>query len=164
MPPSPWRGPGLGRIVKRPVAEAVLSSICSLNPRSWPRPWTGGGGNMAMKASWIAPNSWFNCMAMAPPESSGGRTLLERLQRHEDDAGMDELVKPFIDRPGKAMAVFDARVLEGDLAHAPDDVFRAIERRASGSCAKPMRYCLSCAGTKPPGTARKTRGDPRRTT
>ncbi|MNG38063.1 hypothetical protein D3C84_1256120 [compost metagenome] len=24
-----------------------------------------------------------------------------------------------------------------------------------GNCVKPIRYCLSCAGTKPPGTALK---------
>ena len=51
--------------------------------------------------------------------------------------------------------MLDAGFCQGDIAHALDDVFGTVEVAASGSCAKPIRYCLSCAGTKPPGTALK---------
>ena len=45
---------------------------------------------------------------------------------------LELLVKPLIDRPGKATALFDARLLQRDLAHAADHVFGAVERGAVG--------------------------------
>ncbi len=42
------------------------------------------------------------------------------------------LVKPLMFRPGKRHRVLDARLLEGDLAHAPDHRLGAIERRGIG--------------------------------
>ena len=63
------------------------------------------------------------------------------------------LVKPLIDRPGKAMAssTFGFFFMISPMRWITSSVRSSVA--PSGSCAKPIRYCLSCAGTKPLGTA-----------
>ncbi|MCY1530664.1 hypothetical protein D9M68_658600 [compost metagenome] len=67
------------------------------------------------------------------------------------------LVKPLIDRPGKA-TVFST---PGCLAAMADMRLMTSSVRsrvaASGSWAKATRYCLSCCGTKPVGVLEKPR-------
>ena len=45
---------------------------------------------------------------------------------------LELLVKPLIDRPGKATAFSTPGLLQGDLAHAADHVLGAVERGAVG--------------------------------
>jgi len=47
-----------------------------------------------MKASWMAPNLWFNCPAIAPGARFRRGALLERIEDGEYDAGIELLVKP----------------------------------------------------------------------
>ena len=58
--------------------------------------------------------------------------LLERLEREEDDAGVRGVDEPVDREPGELHRVLDARLLEADLRHLPDDALGAIERRGVG--------------------------------
>ncbi len=66
-------------------------------------------------------------------------------------------VNPLIDRPGNATELCTPSVFR------PMSLMRRITSSvrssdaASGSCAKPTRYCLSCDGTKPFGTERNAK-------
>ena len=65
---------------------------------------------------------------------------------------LELLVKPLIDRPGKATAFSTPGCAS---AMSPMRRITSSVRSSEapdGSCAKLIRYCLSCAGTKPPGT------------
>ena len=67
---------------------------------------------------------------------------------------LDELLKPAIDSPGKATALSTpGSCIVISLMRRMTSSVRSSEA-PSGSCAKPTRYCLSCAGTKPLGTVR----------
>ena len=86
-----------------------------------------------MKASWIAAELLVELhRRCAPPLSSGALALLERLQRHEHDAGVGAVGEAVDRQAGKGDRALDAGLLERDVAHAPDDVFGAVERRAVG--------------------------------
>ena len=65
-------------------------------------------------------------------------------------------VKPLIDRPGKATE----SLMPGTLVAMSDRrrITSVVRCRLapSGSCAMPIRYCLSCCGTKPGGTRRNS--------
>ena len=93
---------------------------------------TGGGGNMAMKASSIAPNFWLSCIASAPPLSSGLSRSSNGFSVTNTMPALELLVKPAIERPGKATALSTPGLLQGDVAHAPDHVLGAVEGRAVG--------------------------------
>jgi hypothetical protein len=71
-----------------------------------PRPITGGGGKMAMKASWMAANflvelrrRWPRPTARARLRSAKGFSVTKTMP------ALELLVKPLIDRPGKATAL-----------------------------------------------------------
>jgi hypothetical protein len=66
------------------------------------------------------------------------------------------LVKPLIDRPGKptAFSTPGCFIMISPMRRITSSVRSSVA--PSGSCAKPIRYCLSCCGTKPPGTALKS--------
>ncbi len=66
------------------------------------------------------------------------------------------VVKPLIDKPGKAMEATTPGV---SLAIWPMRSMTLVVRSMeapSGNCPKAMRYCLSCCGMKPLGTCLKT--------
>ncbi|MOA05677.1 hypothetical protein D3C78_1252870 [compost metagenome] len=67
------------------------------------------------------------------------------------------LVKPLMDRPGKATVFSTPGCLEAisDMRLITASVRSRVA--ASGSCAKATRYCLSCCGTKPVGVLEKPR-------
>ena len=54
--------------------------------------------------------------------------LLERLQRHENDAGVRRVGETIDRQAGEGDGIGHARMLEGNVAHAADHVFRAVER------------------------------------
>ena len=66
---------------------------------------------------------------------------------------LELLVKPLMDRPGKATALSTPGCLRtmSLMRRITSSVRSSVA--PSGSWAKPTRYCLSCAGTKPDGTA-----------
>ena len=118
-----------------------------------PSPATGGGGNIAMKASWIAENLPLSWPAIAPAlrlaalRSSKGFNVTNTIPEFE------LLVKPLIDRPGNATALSTPGSFKAisPMRRITSSVRSSVA--PSGSCAKPTRYCLSWPGTKPPGTA-----------
>ena len=131
------------------------SSICMRKPPIVPRPITGGGGNTAMYASWIEANFWFSAPAIAPAERSALRRSSNGFSVTNTMPELVELVKPLIDRPGKATACSTPGCFS---AIAPMRWITSSERSseaASGSCANATRYCLSWPGTKPVGTCEK---------
>ena len=85
-----------------------------------------------MKASWIAANFWLSCPAIAPPLSSGVLRSSKGLSVANTMPALELLVKPLIDRPGKATAFSTPGCFERDLAHAADHVLGAVERGAVG--------------------------------
>ena len=118
-----------------------------------PRPATGGGGNIAVNASWMAANFWFNCLAIATPLSAADLRSSNGLSVTNTMPAFALLVKPLIDRPGNATACSTPSVLSAmSLMRCITSSVRSSVA-PSGSCAKPTRYCLSWLGTKPPGTA-----------
>ena len=66
---------------------------------------------------------------------------------------LELLVKPLMDRPGKATACSTPGVFSvmSVMRRMTSSVRSSVA--PSGSWAKPIRYCLSWPGTKPPGTA-----------
>src|SRR5690606_14233664 len=117
-----------------------------------PSPITGGGGNTAMNASLMPANLAFRLPVMASPDSSAPWRSANGLSVTNTMPALELLVKPLIDRPGKAMALSTPGSFRAmsDMRRITSSV-RSSEAPL-GSCAKPIRYCLSCAGTKPPGT------------
>src|SRR3981081_4855383 len=67
-----------------------------------PRPLTGGGGNIAMKASWMPAYFLFSAAAMAVPLSDGSLRSENGFRVENTIPALELLVKPLIDRPGKA--------------------------------------------------------------
>ncbi|KAF1031207.1 MAG: hypothetical protein GAK34_03708 [Delftia tsuruhatensis] len=66
---------------------------------------------------------------------------------------LELLVKPLMDRPGKAMvsSTLGLSFMISPMRRITSSVRSSVA--PSGNWAKPIRYCLSCAGTKPEGTA-----------
>ena len=91
------------------------------------------------------------------PIRSWRAALVERLQRHEDDAGIRAVGEAVDRQAGKGHRV--ARRPAACMRDvAPCLRITASVRSsvaASGSCAKATRYCLSCGGTKPVGVFAK---------
>ena len=117
-----------------------------------PSPITGGGGNTAMKASRMAAYCWFSAPAIAPADSEASPRSEKGLSVANTMPALELLVKPLIDRPGKATALSTPGCC---MAISPMRRITSSVRSSEapgGSCAKLMRYCLSCAGTKPPGS------------
>ena len=113
-----------------------------------PRPCTGGGGKTAMKASWIARE-----LRVERAGDRVGRQLGSlRAPRTASSVtntmpALGALMKPLIDRPGNATAFSTPGCFSAMSRHLADHRRRCGRaRRASGSCAKPTRYCLSCVG------------------
>ena len=69
-----------------------------------PSPITGGGGNTAMKASWIVPNFWFSEFAIAIPDSSSSLRSLNSSSVKKTIPALGVLTNPLIESPGKATA------------------------------------------------------------
>ena len=67
-----------------------------------PSPLTGGGGNMAMKASWMPAYFLFRSAAIALPLSDGSLRSSNGFSVENTMPAFEELVKPEIDRPGNA--------------------------------------------------------------
>ena len=65
---------------------------------------TGGGGKIAMNASWIAPNCWFSAPAMAPADSAAAWRSSNVFERTNTMPAFGAFTKPLIDRPGNATA------------------------------------------------------------
>ena len=133
--------------------RSVRSSTCSLKPPMVPRPCTDGGGKMAMMAlrCW----AYFICSfwAMARPDSAAPWRSSKGFSPTNTMPADGLLMKPLMDRPGKAMAASTP----GSLS-AISDISRmtfSVRSRVApcGSCAKLTRYCLSWIGTKPGGTS-----------
>ncbi|MNT07523.1 hypothetical protein D3C72_1422320 [compost metagenome] len=105
-----------------------------------------------MKASWISPKAWLSCPATAPPLWSARVRSAKGLSVTNTMPALELLVKPLIDRPGKAIAssTFGFFLTISPMRRITLSVRSSVA--PSGSCAKPTRYCLSCIGTKPPGT------------
>ena len=90
---------------------------------------------------------------MAPPLWSARLRSSKGLSVANTMPEFELLVKPLIDRPGNATACSTPGCFS---AMSPMRRITSSVRSSvapSGSCAKPIRYCLSCAGTKPLGTA-----------
>ena len=66
------------------------------------------------------------------------------------------LVKPLIDSPGNdtAFSTPGCFSMTSPMRRITSSVRSSVA--PSGSCAKPIRYCLSWVGTKPSGTALKS--------
>jgi len=108
-----------------------------------------------MKASWMLAKAPLSCPATAPPLWSARLRWSKGLSVANTMPEFELLVKPLIDRPGKAMAssTFGFFFMISPMRWITSSVRSSVA--PSGSWAKPIRYCLSCAGTKPPGTALK---------
>ena len=89
-----------------------------------------------MKASLMPANFWFSLPAMATPLRSGALRSSNGFSVTNTMPALDELVKPLIERPGKATALSTPGCLERDVAHAADHVLGAVERRAVGQLGK----------------------------
>ena len=90
---------------------------------------------------------------MAPADSPGVVRRSNSSSETNTIPELELLVNPLMDRPGKAMLLTAPGCFS---AMSPIRLITPSLRSrlaASGSWAKPTRYCLSCAGTKPPGTA-----------
>ncbi len=109
-----------------------------------------------MKASWIAAYLPLSCAAMALPDSSLVLRSSNGLSETKTMPALGLLVKPLIDRPGKAIADSTPGCLSAmsDIWRITSSVRSSVA--PSGSLAKLTRYCLSCAGTKPLGTSWNT--------
>jgi hypothetical protein len=126
-----------------------------LNPPIVPNPWTGGGGKMAMKASFTPAYFFCSFWEIAKPERSADFRSAKGFSVTNTIPALELLMKPLIDNPGNATALSTP----GSLS-AISDISRMIASvrssvAPSGSCAKLTRYCLSCTGTKPGGTSWK---------
>ncbi len=119
-------------------------------------PCTGGGGKIAMNASGIAAYFWLSCIAMAPPERSFERRSSNGFSVAKTIPAFELLVKPLIESPGKATACSTPGCFSviSPMRRITSSVRSSVA--PSGSCAKPIRYCLSCVGTKPCGIARSS--------
>ncbi|MNV34906.1 hypothetical protein D3C71_1263400 [compost metagenome] len=100
----------------------------------------------------MLPKAWFSWPATAPPLWSARVRSAKGLSVANTMPALELLVKPLIDRPGKAIAssTFGFSFMISPMRRITFSVRSSVA--PSGSWAKPMRYCLSCAGTKPPGT------------
>ena len=93
----------------------------------------------------------FIAIAIAPADFDASRRSSNGFSGVNAMPMFGAFVKPLIDRPGNAgtdstPGVFSAM----SVMRLITSVVRS-KVDASGSCAKPTRYCLSCAGTKPVG-------------
>ncbi|MCY1535317.1 hypothetical protein D9M68_707170 [compost metagenome] len=105
-----------------------------------------------MNESWIAANFWFSEAEMALPDSAALLRSSKGLSVTNTMPALELLVKPLMDRPGKAMALCTPGSFKAiSLMRRITASVRSSEAPL-GSCVKPIRYCLSWAGTKPPGT------------
>ena len=121
-----------------------------------PSPFTGGGGNITMKASWMLAKAWFSWPATAPPLWSARVRSANGLSMANTIPEFELLVNPLIDRPGNASvpSTLGFFSMMSPMRRITSSVRSSVA--PSGSCAKPIRYCLSCAGTNPLGTALNT--------
>ena len=111
---------------------------------------------MTMKASWMPANCRLSAPAMAPPESSGFFLSSNDFRAANTIPELELLVKPLIERPGKptACSTPGCYIMISPMRRITSSVRSRVA--PSGSWAKPIRYCLSCCGTKPSGTALKS--------
>ncbi len=131
----------------------LRSSICSLNPPVVPRPRIGGGGNTATNPSSMLEKAPFNLPAIAPALSSGDVRSVKSVSGRNTMPLFGLLVKPFTDRPGNAMVFATPSVSSAICCISLTTSTVRSRLAASGSWATATRYCLSCCGMKPPGTA-----------
>jgi hypothetical protein len=111
---------------------------------------------MAMKASSMPANLALSWAAIACPDNSGDLRASNGSRTAKTMPALELLVKPLMDSPGNATA-FSTPGCASTTSPIRRMTSSVRSRVApSGSCAKPIRYCLSCAGTKPPGTALNT--------
>jgi len=120
-----------------------------------PSPCTGGGGKTAMNASWSAANLRCSVAAISGPDSPLPLRSSNGLRPTKMMPELGLLLRPAIDNPGKAMACSTPSVSSAILPMRRMTSSVRSSEAASGSCAKLTRYCLSCVGTKPPGTCAK---------
>ncbi|VWC36665.1 hypothetical protein BUB20358_06689 [Burkholderia ubonensis] len=104
------------------------------------------------------PAYWrFNASAIACADSALSPRLSNGFSVMNTVPALDEFIRPFTDMPGNSRMLstpgcfiaMSAIVLTTFSVRSSDAPF--------GSCAKPTRYSLSCAGTKPVGTILPTR-------
>ena len=106
------------------------SSTYSLKPPTCPSPCTGGGGKIATNASWMLAKLRVQVADdRAGADSSGACRSSDGLSIDEHDAGVRRVDEAVDRQPGKRDRVRDARMLERDRRHPPDDGLGAIERR-----------------------------------
>ncbi len=108
-----------------------------------------------MKASWMPAKAWLSWPATAAPLWSAPLRWSKGLSIANTMPALELLVKPLIDSPGKASvpSMLGFFFMISPMRRITSSVRSSVA--PSGSCAKPIRYCLSCVGTKPPGTALK---------
>src|SRR5690625_288532 len=92
---------------------------------------------------------------MAFADNDGVSRLANEASFMNTMPALELLVKPLMERPGKAIAPSTPGCFR-----ATPDIFRITASvrssdEAGGNCAKDTRYCLSCCGTKPVGTVLK---------
>src|ERR1700737_3561778 len=107
-----------------------------------PRPLTGGGGNIAMNASWIPAYFLFNSAAMAAPLSDGSLRSENGFRVEKTIPALELLVKPLIDRPGK-----DTELSTPGCVNAMSLMRRITSSVGSGAAppgnpATPTDFCL----------------------
>ena len=97
-----------------------------------PRPWTGGGGKIAIMASLMP--AYFCCSfcAIAMPDRSGDVRSSNGFSVTNTMPAFGLLMKPLIDRPGNATALCTPGSFSAMSRHLADDLFRAVERGAVG--------------------------------
>ena len=109
-----------------------------------------------MNASCSAPYWLLSAAAIAAADSVLSLRWLKGLSVTNTMPALELLVRPLMDRPGNATALSTPGCFS---AMSPMVRMTASVRSSEaplGSWAKLIRYCLSCAGTKPPGTIHET--------
>ncbi|MND37722.1 hypothetical protein D3C80_284150 [compost metagenome] len=118
----------LGRIVQRLEAKPVailkleLETACcaeTLNGR-----WREHGDESILNGAELLVQFSRDCIG----RKFRGFTFFERLQRHENDAGVRRVGETIDRQTGEGDGIGHARMLEGNVAHAADHIFRTVER------------------------------------
>lgn len=99
---------------------------------------------------------WFSAPAIAPADSALPWRWSNGFSVTNTMPALELFVKPFTDSPGNATALSTPGCFSA-IAPMSRITFSVRSSDAPfGNCANAIRYSLSCAGTKPPGTIFET--------